>query len=295
MDHTYIDQLDLVERYLMGSLPAEETAQFEEHFVDCLQCVDRLRTTKALIEGLRLAASNEAPATLGYGRRGFFRYLRQSSPRKSFALAAGVPFLLVLAGLVFVSSRVRHLQAEVDQAKSGAAQSERSYEDERQSFSLAERMQRERENELTAQVTQLRAELEDEQKQQPGKMVDQNGRATRPRINFATLVLKSVRGNEPSRPTNELSLPRTPTDFVISIPLEGESGYKNYRMTISSAQNQLIWTDRGFKPDQYNSLSGEFSSTLFSSGDYVLTLEGISGDGSTSPVGKYSFRVLKPH
>lgn len=293
MDHKYIDQLDLVERYLMGRLPAEETAQFEEHFVDCLQCVDRLKTTKALIDGFRLVASAEVPETPGYGGRELFWYLRHTAPGQSLALAGGVLFLLVLAGLVFVSNRVRRLQAEVDQAKSAVVQSERSYDDERQSSSLDERMRQEREDELIAQVTQLRTELENERKKRPSKMVDQNGGSTRPQINPAILVLRTVRGSEPSGSINEVTLPSTPTSFLISISLEGESGYKDYRMTISTAQNRLIWTHRGLKPNQYNLFLVPFDSTLFSGGDYVLTLDGISGDGSTSVVGKYSFRVLK--
>jgi hypothetical protein len=42
MDHRYIDQHALAERYLENALPVEERAVFEAHMVDCQECRDRL-------------------------------------------------------------------------------------------------------------------------------------------------------------------------------------------------------------------------------------------------------------
>jgi hypothetical protein len=64
-------------------------------------------------------------------------------------------------------------------------------------------------------------------------------------------------------------------------------------MTIRGSRNQEVWKGRGIKPNRYSSVSVGFNSTLFRSGDYLLTVEGVAGDGSTSVLGKYSFRVRK--
>ena len=294
MDHKYIDELDLVDRYLMGRLAAEETARFEEHFVDCLQCVDRLKTTKALMAGLRFVTSNQATAAHSYGPRGPYEYMRQVISRKSFAWAAGVLLLVALAGVLVVSNRIHLSQVKADEARSAAAQWQRRYEEERQSSSLADSKHQESEHELTGQVAKLRTELENERKPKPTKLPNEYGVPKRPQINFKTFVLESTRGSKPSSDSiNELNLPSSPTSFSISLVLEGEKGYDSYSMTILDGQKQPIWKGRGFKPDRYNQLSMGVNSTFFRRGDYLLELEGVAGDGSTSGVGKYSFRVLK--
>lgn len=42
MDHTFIDENALAERYLKHSLDPYEVAAFEEHMVDCQECQDRV-------------------------------------------------------------------------------------------------------------------------------------------------------------------------------------------------------------------------------------------------------------
>jgi len=42
MDHAYIDDNSIAERYLDHALSAEELREFEEHIVDCQECADRL-------------------------------------------------------------------------------------------------------------------------------------------------------------------------------------------------------------------------------------------------------------
>lgn len=294
MDHKYINELDLVERYLMGRLAAEETAEFEAHFVDCLECVGQLKTTKALMDGLRIVASEQAPEPLGYEPRGLFWSLRHSGSRKSLALAAGVLLLVALVGAVVVSNQIRRSRVEADQARSASAEWARRYEEERQSSSLAEMRHQDSERELTKQLAQLRAGLEIEHKQNTGEMVDDQGALKQPQINIATLVLESTRGSEPvTGSPNEIIVPRSPANFVISVALEGEGGHNAYRWTIRDGRNRLIWKGSGLKPNRHNLLSVEFNSTFFRDGDYLLTVEGVAGNGNASVVGKYSFRVLK--
>ncbi|MEK6406804.1 MAG: hypothetical protein AABN34_07565 [Acidobacteriota bacterium] len=294
MDHEYINELDLVERYLMGRLAAEETAEFEAHFVDCLECVGQLKTTKALMDGLRIVASEQAPEPLGYEPRGLSWSLRHSGSRKSLALAAGVLLLVALVGAVVVSDQIRRSRVEADQAKSASAEWARRYEEERQSSSLAEMRHQDSERDLKTQLAQLRAEIEIERKQNTGEMADDHGGLKKPQTKLAIFELKSTRGSEPvTGSPNEIIVPRSPANFVISVALEGEGGQHAYRWTIRDGRKRLIWKRSGLKPNRYDLLSVEFNSTFFRDGDYLLTVEEVAGDGSTSVVGKYPFRVLK--
>lgn len=40
------DEHNIADRYLMDKLSAAERTRFEEHFVDCQECLARLETTK---------------------------------------------------------------------------------------------------------------------------------------------------------------------------------------------------------------------------------------------------------
>ena len=42
MDHRYVDQYAVAQRYLDQALSPEERAAFELHLVDCQECTDRL-------------------------------------------------------------------------------------------------------------------------------------------------------------------------------------------------------------------------------------------------------------
>jgi hypothetical protein len=42
MDHRYIDEQSVAERYLGHELKPQERAAFEAHLVDCTECMDRL-------------------------------------------------------------------------------------------------------------------------------------------------------------------------------------------------------------------------------------------------------------
>jgi hypothetical protein len=42
LDHRYIDEHSLAQRYLDNALDPSERAAFEQHFVDCIECLDRL-------------------------------------------------------------------------------------------------------------------------------------------------------------------------------------------------------------------------------------------------------------
>jgi len=42
MDHRYIDEHSVAQRYIDQALKPEERAEFEAHLVDCQECTDRL-------------------------------------------------------------------------------------------------------------------------------------------------------------------------------------------------------------------------------------------------------------
>lgn len=292
MDHKYISEFDLVERYLMGRLAAEEIAEFESHFVDCRECIGQLNTTKALMDGFRIVASDLAPGARVREPKRFFWWPRLAGARWAWALASVV--LLIAVGAVLVSNQTRRARVESDQSRNASAEWERRYREEREASSLAESRNQESERDLKTQVARLRTELENEHKRNAEEMADDHAAFKKPQINVATFELKSTRGSEP--PTgalNDLVLSRAPALFVIAIPLEGEASHAAYVITVQGSDGRTIWQGRSAKPDRYNSLTVGFDSTFFREGDYVLTVSGVGRNGSASVVGTYPFRVRK--
>lgn len=289
MDHNYIEELDLVDRYLMGRLAADESAEFEEHFVDCARCVDRLKTTKDLIHGFRLMASRQPAEEPDYLPRELHWYSLHSVSPKWFALAGGFLLLVVIAGAVVMFNRIRLSRIETDEAKSDSAQWEQRFEEQRQYAASADRKHQEMERELTERLNQLQAEIETKREPEIARLHDGS---LQPQINMPIFALTATRGSEPrSDSINKLTLPRSPTSFLILLALEGELGYKDYRTTILDDRGRLIWKSGGLKPDPHNSLSVGLNSSFFRGGDYLLIVEGVSEAGTTNVVSKYRFRL----
>ena len=289
MNHNYIEQFDLIDRYLMGKLPAEESAQFEEHFIDCPECTDRLKTTGDFLQDLRMVAVQKTAQTDNYSPKGFPRYFSQILYPRALALAVGCLLIFVIAGLILVINRMGRLQSELDRAKSASAEWERRYEEERQASSLSDKKHQEAQQGLTEQLRELDAKRQTGQ----GQRTNTDG-GIRPGINIPIFVLNPVRRGEPNTPDtgNVIELEHSPTDFLISLSLEGETNYKSYRMTIFDSRNRVIWKGGGNKPNRYNALSVIFNSRLFPPGNYLIRVKGVTGGGSSASVGDYPFRLV---
>src|SRR5215467_4930858 len=63
MDHDYIAEQDLVGRYMAGTLPFDERARFEAHFVDCPRCLDALDDVEPFRKALYAFAVEDAATT----------------------------------------------------------------------------------------------------------------------------------------------------------------------------------------------------------------------------------------
>jgi len=60
MDHTEAVRLQAVEKYVLGKLPKDEHAAYEEHYFDCAACAEDIKTTVAFMECVRQVAREEA-------------------------------------------------------------------------------------------------------------------------------------------------------------------------------------------------------------------------------------------
>jgi hypothetical protein len=98
MDHAYVEEHGLIERYLPGLLAAEEEARFEEHLAGCRECQEQVALDRGLRHGLRGAAVEEARRRAAAGQLGFVAWLARRSRGgqaglllAALAVAAGLP------------------------------------------------------------------------------------------------------------------------------------------------------------------------------------------------------------
>src|SRR5215217_2198265 len=94
MDHTYIEESGLVERYYQGLLPPEEEARFEAHFVACSECMEQLELARGFQRGLKAVAAEDAARVVV--QAGLFAWLARRGRLAQWGLAMAV--LLVVAG-----------------------------------------------------------------------------------------------------------------------------------------------------------------------------------------------------
>jgi hypothetical protein len=63
MDHNEAVRLQAAEKYLLGELPREQHAAFEEHFFDCSACAEEMKATAAFMEGARQVSREQVSET----------------------------------------------------------------------------------------------------------------------------------------------------------------------------------------------------------------------------------------
>jgi hypothetical protein len=61
MDHRYIDENGVAQRYLEHTLAPDEQEAFEAHVVDCEECADRLLLAQIFLERRAADATPSAP------------------------------------------------------------------------------------------------------------------------------------------------------------------------------------------------------------------------------------------
>ncbi len=93
MDHNEAVRLQAAEKYLLGELPKEQHAAFEEHYFDCSACAEEIKATAAFMESSRQVVREEAPQIIDEkrlvpaspARGGWFGWLRPAFAVPVFA------------------------------------------------------------------------------------------------------------------------------------------------------------------------------------------------------------------
>jgi hypothetical protein len=295
MEHSYIKDNHIADSYLSGKLSGEERMRFEEHFVDCAECHDLLRTADNFRSGLRIVAAEEAMrfrAYLQVRQAGVLARVAWLIRRRQAPLLAVLSLLIALP-MVLLILEWRSARRELAQANQVSSEWRRKYEEgERAARDLAKEMDtRERESSLQRERLAVQLEL---MRKAPGSPRPPSRQAAEYQSEAPVFALSVVRGGGPdlSQPVNRIALAPSSKWMILLLELEPDPDLRSYRCSISTADGRSIWTKNGLKPNSRNALALSFNSSLFKPGDYMLTLEGLTAQVGHVPVATYAFRAL---
>lgn len=252
MNHAHIEEHGLIDLYHRGQLPPEEEAAFEEHFVGCADCQERLQMARGFQRGLKTVVAEDL------AKAGLLAWLvrRRWLALAALVLAAVLPVLGYLAG----SREAAPLNTE--------ASWRQLYEKERRS------------------AEGLRQRLEQSERQRLAQ-VEQTPAPPSPLVNTPVFLLTAVRGEEEAAAVDVES-----GWFSLAVDAGDDPRFESYRVTITDAQGKKVFQKAGLKPNALEAVLLTFPAGFFQPGEYRLSLAGVKPEGGAVELGGYGFRIL---
>jgi hypothetical protein len=281
MDHDYINEHGVVSLYAAGKLSPEERAGFEEHFVNCRQCLEQIEVTAELRDGLRQVAKEDA------GRPGAARpdvdrlgvapqlapalWVGAGSWNQRGLLACAMVVVVGLAAIFLVDARYR--RSEVAEARRASDDWQRRYAEERQARETLQRQQ---------------VQSADDAGKQSG---DQGPMAAS--LQPAPLFFLNVtRGaNESSAPANRVAVSPAAPLVALALEFEKDPAFRNYRARLSDGQGRVLWSAENIPSPASDAIAITLPSRLLGRGNYSVVLDGLTAGGRYLPAAHFTFQA----
>jgi hypothetical protein len=294
VDHQYVEKHGIPDRYLMGKLPPEEVALFEEHYLDCQECLDLLETTERFRRGLKSVAAEEVARSNAYVKAGPLPWLVRPQ-RWQFATLLLAALLLSILPAIFFARKNNRAQDELNQARAAAAEWQRKSAEGHQASASPGKELPEAEGRSDERHRQAGPGREGEQGER-GEVspAAKTGGAKRPKALIPAFALSMVRsaGAGESEPANKITITRATPRVVLSLEMVADQAYQSYGVKLFDAGRSLVWSGSNLKPLSPDALRITLGTELLHPGDYLLVLEGLTRDGRSVPEGEYRFRII---
>lgn len=277
MDHPYIEERSVIERYHQGRLSPEEEEAFEAHFVACPACLEELEMARGFRIGLRtLAAEQAAHLTARVGLAAWLaRYGRWTQAGLLAALllaAVAIPSVL----LVVVRG---HLRSAVAASRAASASWQERYEEAR------------------SRATSLAERLEKSERRKPGAEAapegGEGGESGQPLVNTPLILLTALRGG-PGKVPPTVQLAPGEGWISLAIPVDPDPRFVGYRATLTAGSDpggRRLWHRSGLEPNALAAILVTFPASALPPGDYRLVLAGERAEGGAVELGSFPFRV----
>jgi hypothetical protein len=285
MNHDYIQEHQVIDRYVMGRLSEAEADRFEDHYLTCNECVRQLDLAQQFQVGFRQVAAEEATGLLAI----LTAVLRS---RRGLVLGSALAVALGLALFALLSVRTARLGRDLEAARAQLAQTEERGAEEARRAAAAGR-----------ELESLRARLKEEQARLAGalsgekaardRLAKESGRARLPQAAGVWLVtlVPARSGPAAGEPFQRITLAPKTQWVVLQLDLD-LSGPDPYRVTLQRRDGTTVWSESGLRPGPAGTLAVGVEPSLLVPGDYRLLVESQPSSGRPFPVSRFSFRVV---
>jgi Putative zinc-finger len=286
MTHADVQHANVSDRYVMGKLSGQEQASFEEHLLDCQECLDRVEALGHLSRGLRtaLSESSKMETVLLPGLIARFAQLARWQQR-ALALAALMLILVPAATAylvqVMAERQLRHANEALADFRHDYAEKQKAVDELNEQL----RASTARVQQTEAQLLQDRASQTKEQ-QQLSASLQLEALASAP-----VFSLNASRGaGTDQSPPKEISLDHSPKELILSLELEPDPDAATYRVAISR-DRRPFWAAAGLKPSDKGAIAIIVSGGLLMPGDYAIDLKSCPRQRTCYTTATYLFRV----
>lgn len=253
---------ELVDAYVAGRLQVGERGRFEKSYLSSPERAAKVHFAKALDRRLG--------ATAAVGKR---------APFVPWLLAAAAAFLAVAgAYLAFQAADARSEVARLLAERGTAQQRERDLRRQLESARGGDEKLRQELALVQAEKERLAADLAKGGKTDPGL------------VSFA-LVAGLVRDAGASQQALAIPPGATQARFSMSVPT---AGYASLSAVIRTPEGKDIWRQSAIAAPRVGSaapVAVTVPARLLASGDYILTVTGVTSSGRSESLADYSFRV----
>jgi len=300
MNHQYIEENNIADSYALGKLPASERARFEEHYIDCEECLDRLESAEVFCRAVQHVMKGEAAPSIVALGAGLFGRMARIRPRWQTTLAVSlillpVTLLVVIANQFVENRRLNRELTSVNTASSPRpARSPASAARESSIGEAGKTATPTVESSPTAAPSSPPASSRPDLTARV-EPIEALRRLARPQVNVPIFALNSVRraGSNLSASVNEIEVSSSLQWVIFSIELDEKPNHQIYRATIFTDDGRRLWDDNSLRPNRYDAFVLIFPTTFFQPRDYSIVLEGNTPDGRSVPAANYSFRITR--
>jgi hypothetical protein len=273
---------ELVDKYARGQLPPQLRDRFGSFYLSHPERRARAKFAEGLVA--KVDQIQEVTAASPEHTESWWSWLLASMRGPKLAWGLSFALLLLIAGGVWFAIERRRLQQEL-----AGNEAERGRQEERER-NLQQQVAGER-----ARAAQLASELDRLRAAQPAPAPPTTPPTPRNTPALATLILNisGVRSGMTGPPAR-LVIPPETEKARLQINLS-DNDYQSYGITVQSAAGKQVFKRDGLrsKGKRGASLVTIVSANLFTNGDYILTLRGVTANGAVEDVSKSLFRVEK--
>ena len=259
---------ELIDEYLSEGLTAEERNRFEKIYLNSPERRERVKFARAL--GQRLTEKPKTASVIALPTR------TGVSPTRWLAAAA---VLLAVVGAYFAWTSIQ-LREEIRLVEDKSGNLVRGGED------------------LVGQIAQIRSEAEQlrrelqRQRVETNQLAEQLARLQSHAAKAVSFVLAAGR----LRDGGNLQALRIPagTEIVrLTLPISDPS-YVSYRAVIETPEGKTVWKgDAARSEPGAKTLLVTLPARALASGDYILSVTGVSASGRSESTADFSFRIKK--